>query len=323
MLEYALIILFIVCQAFFSGSETGFYSFNRVRLRFRQHLSWPGAAALSRLSARPRLAITTMLIGTNVCVFLSTVLCAGKIHELGTTGHADLYSSVIMPPILLIFAEVTPKSLFQRRADTLMYRTAGLLNVFEVLFWPVLLVQRGIVAVARAVSRRPVAGDEGVFTRDKLRFLLKEGAALGLLSQYQEGMANNLMRLRSLSVCEAMVPLDDVVMAPQEAGLDELRAVLRDHRFSRIPLYEGSRDNITGVVNVIDLLCASAGGAATDVLHRGPLYLDAQVSVAEALYALKKAGQQMAVVMAAEGQAMGIVTVKDLVEEIVGELHAW
>ena len=323
MLDYVLIVVFMGLHAFFSGTETGFYCLNRVRLRFRERLDWAGAAALAKLNANPRLAITTMLIGTNVTVYMTTVLFANKLRDMGAGYYTDLYGSLMLPPILLIFAEITPKSLFQRRADSLMYRTAGMLRIFEVVFSPVLLTVKGIVAVVGRMAGRPISNVGGVFTREKLHFLLSEGAALGLLSEYQHGMTSNLLRLRSVSLQNVMVPLDKVTMVSHDVSLEALKDALRQHRFSRVPVYEGARDNMVSIINVIDLISAEGPVFVAEDLGRAPVCLDAHMCVADGLYALQKARQQIAVVKGPQGNAIGIITVKDMVEEVVGELYAW
>ena len=323
MIEYAIFVLLIALEGLFSGSETGFYCLNRLRLRFRLTHGWRGAAQVQRLNHRPQLAISTMLIGTNISVYLATVLCAQKLREFGVVERTDFYSSLIMPPLLLIFAEIIPKTLFQRHADSLMYRTAWVLNVFKALFFPLLVVLRGMLALLRlAAGRRSFqAGD--VVTAEKLRFFMSEGTALGVLSEYQQAMADNILRVKSLGVRTAMVPLEQVVMVGEDASLQELKQTLRDHRFSRLPVYGGERESITGAVNVIDVLSAGEGVGSVQALTRDVMRLDATVSVAEALYALQRARGQMAVIVGEGGEAEGIVTVKDLVEEIVGELRAW
>ncbi len=323
MLDYVLIVLLMASESFFSGSETGFYCTNRLRLRFRLASGWPGAAALHKLSSDPKLAISTMLIGTNISVFLTTVLCARRLVELGFAQQADLYSSLLVPPVLLVFAEIIPKSVFQRRADTLMYKTAPLMNVFRVLFWPLLVVLGAVRRLVRAVSGRPGGEDALVVTAERFRFFLSEGAAVGILSPYQQAMADNILRVKSIGVRAAMVLIEDAVMIRQDAPLEELKALLREHRFSRIPLYSESRTNVTGVINVIDLLCAQERPHSLTELCRKPHYIESTVSVAEAFYSLQKARHQLAVVTGPDGAAVGILTVKDLVEEIVGELKDW
>lgn len=322
MVNYLLMALFIVLSAFFSGSEMGVYCVNRVRLRWRQEHGWPGADRLRRLISRPRVAINTILVGNNIANYLATVLCATQLAAIGLAGGADLYSSLIMPPVLLVFAEIMPKSLYQRRADTLMYRTAPLLLCAKVLFYPVLVLLQGVWKAVRTLLGVGRGHPEEQFTDEKFRFYLSEGAALGVLSDYQRAMAENILRVKSLGLEAALVPLQEVVMLPRGASYGEVKDVLGRHRFSRIPVYEGSRENVVGLVNVLDVLSAE-GRPDASRLSRRIIRLDRDVSVGEALFALQKARQQMAVVTGEGGEASGIVTVKDLVEEIVGELRAW
>jgi CBS domain containing-hemolysin-like protein len=322
MTDYLLIALFVMLEGFFSGSETGFYSLNKIRLRFRAENEWPGAALLKRLSASPQVAISSMLVGTNLTVYASTTLCARNLRSHGVDG-ADFYSSLIMPPVLLICAEIIPKFLFQRRADTLMYRTAPILKFCQILFYPLLLVLRGVWwSVRRMLHRPPVSGAE-MFTPEKFHFVLRESTNLGVLSPYQRKMAGNVFRVKSMDLEVAMVPLEKVVMVDADAGRDQLRQVLEQHRYNRLPVYSESHDNIIGVINVIDLLARKTPWSEVRELSRELLRIDLEISVAEALYSLQREKQQMALVADEEGTPAGIVTVKDLVEEIVGELHAW
>ncbi|MBS3763074.1 MAG: HlyC/CorC family transporter [Planctomycetes bacterium] len=321
MTEVLLIALFVFLSAFFSGSETGFYCLNRIRLRFRKIHGWKGAASLHKLIRRPQVAISAILIGNNITIYGATVVCGSLLNESGVTHRADLYSSLIMPPILLIFAEIIPKSLYQRRADTLMYKAASLLRFCEFVFYPLIAVLRSTLRIVRkALGEKRERTDQ--FTPDKLRFFLSEGASLGVLSPYQHRMAENVLRVKSLELSAAMVPLDEVAMIPESSTFEKLQKIMREHRFSRFPVYAEKRSNVTGIINVIDVLCADEDQADMQSLSRPPVYLNEKLSVGEALYILQRAHQQMAIVKS-EGEVIGAVTVKDLVEEIVGELAAW
>ncbi|MFP4028240.1 MAG: hemolysin family protein [Candidatus Brocadiia bacterium] len=321
MVDCLLIALFVMLEAFFSGSETGFYSLNRTRLRFRAEHGWMGAVSLRKLSRKPQLAISTMLIGTNITIYCATALCGSLLNKIGLAYRTDLYSSLIMPPILLIFAEIIPKSLYQRRADTLMYRTAPILRFCEIIFSPLIFLLQGLLRVMRKIIGGKTENAD-VFTPEKLRFFLSEGAALGVLSPYQHRMAENVLRVKSLELSAAMVPLDEVAMIPESSTFEKLQKIMREHRFSRFPVYAEKRSNVTGIINVIDVLCADEDRADMQSLSRPPVYLDEKLSVGEALYVLQRAHQQMAIVKS-ECEVVGAVTVKDLVEEIVGELAAW
>ncbi len=323
MLEYLLLCLCIGLESFFSGSETGLYCVNRMRLRFRLERRWPGAAALQKLTSDPQLAISTMLIGTNLSVYLASVLCSRRLGAFEALApRADLYTSLILPPVLLVFAEIVPKSIFQRGADTLMYKAALPLSAARTAFYPVLFVMKGLGALIRRLALRLGAEEAGELTVEKFRFFLSEGAALGVVTPHQQAMAENIFHLRSLGVARAMVPLENVVMVPETVGPDGLLNVLRDHRFSRLPVYSGERADIAGIVNIIDVLAGRGAALVPSDIMRPPLFLGARLSVMDALYALQKAHRQMAVVTDGEA-AVGIVTVKDLVERIVGELAEW
>lgn len=322
MVEYFLIAFFVMLEGFFSGSETGFYSLNRIRLHFRRKTRWPGAGILSYIVSRPQMAISSMLIGTNISVYTGTVLCASKLRGYGINA-ADFYSSLIMPPVLLVFAEIMPKFLFQRRADTLMYRLAPVHRFFYFLFYPLLLILRAVLRILdRILGRDPRQGGE-MFSAEKFRYAIDESAALGVLSRYQQKMANNILKVKLRGLQNIMIPMENVTTVEATATRAELEKVFKEHRFSRFPVRVGADGDLVGIVNVIDLVGYDKPDVRAKDLGRGLVRLNERMSVAEALYNLQRAGQQMAVIDGEEGGVVGIVTVKDLVEEIVGELHAW
>ncbi len=322
MPEYLLLAAAILAAAFYSGSETGIYCVNRLRVWLRARQGMAPARALQRLVSQPRLAVSTMLVGTNIGIYVATAVCTEKLRHTGLAAQADLYSSLIMPPVLLIFAEVLPKSLFQHHAEGLMYRVVWPLRLSEWLFYPLSLLLRAVSTLAQLLLGRHATAHRPVVTSETVRFYINQGAAHGVLSAYQRRMAENIMRLRSVELNVALTPLDEVVMVPAEASAEALRELLAAHRYSRVPVFEERRDNIVGVVNVMDLATAEPGAgpreAARDVLR-----VPRDASVAEALTMLRRAKQQFAVVTGEQGAAVGVVTVKDLVEEIVGELEAW
>jgi putative hemolysin len=322
MLDLILIIIFIGLSAFFSGSEIGFYRTSRIRLRLRSEHGWAGARILKDLTRSPRITISSILVGNNITHYVVVALSTRQLRHLGLEG-ADLWSTIILSPVLLVFAEILPKLIFERRADALMYRAAPVLKACEYLFYPVLAVLRVLLAGLCWLTRRGTETGRDAFTPERFRFLLHKSSARGVISSYQREMMDNIMRLRSLGVTESLVPLDEVVMVPATADVAELRRVLREHRFSRIPIYHADRDEIAGIVNVIDILADGEDGDDVRELSRTPLRISSELSVVGALYALQRAGQQMAVIRDPDGNPLGIVTVKDLVERIVGELEAW
>jgi len=322
VLEYLLLVAAVLTAAFYSGSETGFYCMNRLRLWVRAEQGVAAARALQRLVTRPRDAISTMLVGTNIGVYVATVLCTGKLSETVLGARADLYSSLIMPPILLIFAEIIPKSLFQHHADALMYGSVWPLRVSEVVFYPLASLLRRVSALPQLLLGQRGAPQQPAVTQETFRFYLSQGAAHGVLSSYQRRMAENILHLKSVQVATASTPLERAVMVPQDASWSEVRDVLKAHRYSRLPVYGDGRENIVGVINVIDMAGADEVSSPRELV-RDVLSLRHDTSVADALNLFRDAKQQLGVVCDDAGRAIGLVTVKDLVEEIVGELEAW
>ncbi|MHC4591256.1 MAG: CNNM domain-containing protein [Planctomycetota bacterium] len=323
MHDYAIIAAAIVLAAFYSGSETGSYCVNRLRLRLRAERGGAAARSLLRFVGNPQLAISSMLTGTNVGLYVATVLATAKLAETSWAAPAELYSSIIMPPILLIVAEVIPKSFFQHHADTLMYRAVWPLRVSEALFYPVSALLRWIGRLPQLLLGKQGAPRRPVFTADSFRFYLSEGAANGVLSTFQRAMAENILRLKSMPVAAVMTPLDEAVMVAEGASCAELHDLLRAHRYSRIPVYRDSRERVVGVINTLDVPSVAEEPVPLGELLRGAMSLDSGTTVADALWQLRQARQQFAVVVDEGGRAVGIATVKDLVEEIVGELAAW
>ncbi|MCD6415347.1 MAG: DUF21 domain-containing protein [Planctomycetes bacterium] len=324
MLEFVLLAAVVFLAAFYSGCETGLYSLNRLRLLAAAERGRPAERALESLLERPRLTLSAMLLGTNISVYAATILCTRQVlRHTALAARADLYSSLIMPPVLLIFAEIIPKCLFQRHADRLMRAVVYPLKLSIVALYPFAQALRWVSAVPyRLIGKRAGAAPPPL-THDVFRFYLGKGAEAGALSAYQRRMAENILRLQSVSVESALVPLEKVVMIPEGASWQELTEKFREHRYSRLPVWRDEPENIVGLVNVIDVACAEAPGAPRSLMREVSVTFRSDTSVADALSRLRQAQQQFAVVVGGDGRAIGILTAKDLVEEIVGELAAW
>ena len=323
MLEWALIAAGVLFAAFHSGSETGTYCVNRLRLRLRAEQGQAAARALLDFTRRPRLAISTILIGTNVGVYVATVLCAQKLNELLAGMHAELYSGLLMPPVLLILADIIPKSLFQHHADALMYRVIWPLRASQKLFYAPAVLLRWLGGLPQMLLGKGTAPAARSFSRGAFRFYLSQGAAHGVLSSFQRAVADNVLRLKSLDVGQAMTPLPEVVMIPEDASGDQVLEAFAAHRYSRILVHRGSRDCVVGVLHVMDVALADGPLPPAGELAREVLSVRRGASVADVLWTLRRARGQLAVVTDHEGRAVGIATVKDLLEEIVGELEGW
>jgi len=315
------ILACVVLEGFFSGSETGIYVVNRIRLQVRAENREPAAVRLQRLLRDPRGLITTTLVGTNLAVFgssaLVTRLIAGQEIE-----NPEVVSTLILSPLLFVFAEVVPKNLFRRHADVFSYRFSGLLHLSAVVFKPVVVMLKGVTSVwDLLLGKRQEEGDP-LRSRRRLLSLLMTGAEEGVLTQYQHDMAGNVLRAASLPIERAMVPVHEVVAVDDPVRPEQVLHVLSTEGHSRYPV-RAADGSMRDVLDATDYLMAyrSGGDAAAGI--RPMVRMPVGTPVPIALERLQGERPPVALVVGATDQPLGIITIKDLVEEIVGELGDW
>ena len=312
----------ILLAGYYAGTETGFYRLNRVRLRFRLKEGSESAKHLDEMVAKPDEFIITTLVGNNLCVFLATLVCT-QLYELG--GHYEdasrLATLTLVGPIF-IFGEVLQKEVFRRAADTLMYRATKMLKLSMKVLSPVVVLLKQVQRFWGIFMRGPGAGRELQVGRHRLYHFFSESADEGTLSDYQKTMAANIMRLENLRIEKVMIPFGDAASIRLSQTLDEFREIVRKSPYTRFPV-SSPHGRLLGIVNVFEVLSHSAGPFQIAQYLREPTELDRETSVIKALNRLKHSGQPMGFVTEDHEKVVGIVTVKDLVEEIVGELGEW
>jgi len=315
------ILLCIMLAALFSGSETAFYGFSRLGLRLRCGREEPSARMLAAFAAHSRPAISTMLVGTNLGVYLATALCTHRLYA-SYAGSAQFYAGLLLPPILFVLADMLPKTVAHGHPDAVMYRTVWLLWPARILFQPVTLLLRGASALPHLVFGHGGSSRPAALTRESLQRCLRQGSDEGVLSRFQRNVAMNIMHLRTVCVQDVMTPLADVAGLAQDASADAVREALRKHAHSRLLVFGDEPDAIVGIVHVMDVAAGGAAAGAAELVR--PVDCVApDLSVPDALRGLRDARQSLCVVVGDDGRALGIVTIKDLVEEVVGELDVW
>lgn len=322
-----LIILFLLLSGFFSGAETGAYRVNPIRLQLQSNRGHPGAVRLSGLLADRQGILTMTLLGTNLANYLTTVFTAMLLAHLvaGLTGRElELYTTVILTPIVFVFGEVVPKNWFRQDADRLMtgsslmllgcdraFRWCGALPMLEWLTRHMLAWWHGSADWAEAIH-----------PRRKMISLLKESAAEGVLTAEQSKLVDGVLSLSTVSVGTVMIPRSRVVALPSHATRQDVLTLIRGQKYSRYPIVGTSPGQFAGVVNVYEFLADPQAEVIDDYVTE-LLTLNPQSTVSAALYTMRETHHTFGVVVDRWGNCIGIVTAKDLVEEIVGDLAAW
>jgi len=307
-----------------SGLETGIYSLNPVRLHVLEHSGSKRAQLLARHLAAPSALIASMLILHNAGVKLATHAAAVLLH----TRHLShwqvvFFDALIMMPLLFIFSETVPKNLFAVYADRLIYPFARLV-VFVV--W--VCRYSGLTLLLAGTSQlfMRLLGARGVthsfHPRHRVQALVREGVGHGLLDDEQLALAERTMALGGQRIEPHMIPWKQVIFLRETDGADVLWKLANEMSYTRYPVVVAD-GKVTGVLNIIEPLMHDRQNCPPITQMMEPVrLLDVATPLRQALSILRMNAVPMAVVTV-EGQPAGIVTLKDLIEPITGELAAW
>ncbi len=268
---------------------------------------------------------TPILLTQNVMNYLLTVATVSLIAEATGMGgsDADVYAAIILSPITFVFGDVVPKNWFHSQANRLMYPAAPLIKACVVLFR-----YTGILWVLESLTRAlaVLTGQDDADTwrgaRGEVIGLLRETAATGTLTEEQTRMIERVMNLSNVRLGSIMIPRNRVITLPANADRRIFEQIVRKHNYSRLPILAADRRDVIGIVNIYDVLADQTGGPIADWI-RPPVTIAARDSTTAALLKLRQARQAMGIVVDPRRGFVGIVTLKDLVEEIFGELGEW
>jgi putative hemolysin len=320
------VVVALALSAFFSGTETGIYCLNRVRLNVRASQNNAQARRLTSLVERPQDLVITALLGTNVADYLATVFVTALLLYFAVSERfAEIYATAIVTPLILVFGGVIPKDWFQRESDRLMYPLALPLTwCRRVARWTGLVSVLGMVThyLIRRIDPRRVGAEEELLPRAQLRRLLREAAASGGLSPFQRDTLERVMNISRVRLANVMVPRQRAVIVPIDIPRADLLRIARMAHFSRLPVYREDPRRIIGIVNVYHVLTDAQERPIADYVQAAT-FLHADESVPAALLKMQQARQVMAIVIDSDAKCLGLFTMKDLVEEIVGELAVW
>jgi len=319
--EILLIVIFLVLKGFFSGSEIAMVNSDKLKLKHQAKMGNRGAKLVLKLFKTPDVILGTTLVGTNVAtVIISTLGALIFIDLFGASG--DLISVLVMTPVLLILGEVVPKSVFQQKADTLVTSLIYVLRFFSYLFYPLIFV---FSRVARFGTRIAGGGDtpQNMFiTREEIRSLLDISESASDPSTIDRKRIRRIIRFADTTVGEAMIPLADVVGFNEARDMEEAIRIVLKHGYNRLPVYQRNITNVKGILTLStwDLMNPDLPNRSISDYVSETLYLSPKQTIDRALPKLQARDDHMAVVVDEFGSAVGILTMEDVFEEVVGEI---
>ncbi len=317
-----IIVTCLVFEAFYSGSEIALISVNRFKLKHKAESGSTGAQLAENLLTQPEKIFSTTSVGTNLAVVTATAICTSLLMGLyGEKG--DLYSTLIMAPIILLFGEIIPKAIFQEGADTLSPIVARPLKWSMNLFYPAVALMAWIAkSVLKGLSVEQ-SGKEAFVTRDELQHWLKAGSKESQLDEEERKMIHNIFQFGEMPVEKCMVPLINTVAVRENTTVSQTLKVLEESQYthSRIPVFQDRIFNITGVLNTFDFLDCKETAQSIKSFIRPAYFIPKTKRIDDLLKELQQLGMHMAIVLDEYGGAIGLVTIEDLLEEIVGEIE--
>ncbi len=316
-LLYAIAIaLLIVCSSFFSMSETAFTSASVIKLKkMSQDGNQKAAKAVKILEDYDKF-LTTVLIGNNLVNIAGTSLATLVFSILLGAETGAMASTVAMTVLVLIFGEIIPKSIAKQRPEKVCMRICGVIRALEVVLSPISWFFRKMTA---AISK---GGDETTLTEDELEVMIDEIEDEGVLEKRESELIKSAIRFDDIQVSEVYIPRMDVVAASVDISPEELGDLFVRTGFSRIPAYDKTIDNIIGVIYAKEFYAKEFKGEMPPVrdIVRPIKTVPETASIANLLSDFQKSKIHMAVVLDSYGGTMGIVTMEDLLEELVGEI---
>jgi len=329
------IILFFFAAALsgiFSGAETGIYQLSRLRLRMGVEEKRFRYVLLNRIMRDSHALLISILIGTNLAHYLATSSITMLFLGKGVSEHgAEMLATLVATPILFVFCELIPKNIFLYRPDTLTGAVAPVLYVFHkaLTLCGAIGLLKGISALFAKAAAAGRLREPGIVQAQSsyIKAILEETHEEGVLSPVQARIAGRLDAISRTNIRAVMTPMSRVEMVEVNSGRAELMGKLKRCAYTRLPVYERSEENIIGFINIYEVLSNEEAFSDLRRFVQPIRRLEASTVIVEAIARMQSGGDKIMLVTrsgALHGRRpIGIVTMKDLVEELLGELTEW
>lgn len=319
--QFIILIILLMLSAFFSSNETALTTVNKIRLRaLADDGNKRAAMVLDITENHTSKMLSAILIGNNIVNISASSLSATLAYAFG--GYMVSIATAVLTVAILVFGEITPKNYATINAEKISLRYIRVIKFFMVIMTPVIFIinlfSRAIMLLLRV---DPAASKRGM-TEEELRTIVDVSHERGVIESDEKEMINNVFDLGDANAKDIMVPRVHVTFADVNSTYSELIDIFREDKFTRLPVYEDSQDNIVGIINMKDLLlCARDDSFNIRDIMRKPHFTYEYKSISELLVEMRESTFNIAIVLDEYGEMAGLITLEDILEEIVGEIH--
>lgn len=315
------IILMLIClilSAYFSGTETAFSTFNRLKMKNMAENGNKRAALVLKMSENYDRLLSTILVGNNlVNILLTTVATIFFAKLIIEESAATAISTIVTTAVVLVFGEITPKSLAKQYADAFAMASAPILRLITWILLPINWIFAGWKWLLSLVFKTK---DEQTVTEEEVLTIVDEAEEVGALGEQESDLIRSVIAFNDREAVDILIPRVDVTAVPVDATSEELAQVFLETGYSRLPVYEETMDHVVGVVYHKDYFKHAAEQPTPTDLMKPAVYIPPTMKIRLLLNKLQEEQSHIAFVADEYGGILGIVTMEDVLEELVGEI---
>lgn len=321
IVQIIFLLILLALSAFFSSAETALTTVSKIRMRTLSESGNKKADRVLRITENSGKMLSAILIGNNIVnLSASSLATTLAIDYFGSAGAG--IATGILTFLILIFGEVTPKTMATLRADKLSLKYSGFIFFLMKILTPIIFIINKLSLGVLFLLGIRADSDPAAVTEEEIRTIVDVGQESGAIENSERDMIHNLFDFGDSEAKEVMVPRIDMTFVQADATYEEVLAIFREDKFTRLPVYEESTDQVIGIINMKDcLLLDSAEEFSIRNMLREPYFTFEHKNTADLFIEMRKSSISLAIVLDEYGDTAGLITLEDLLEEIVGEIR--
>ncbi|MCT4621206.1 MAG: hemolysin family protein [Marinisporobacter sp.] len=322
-IKLIILMVLLFLSGLFSSAETALTSMNIIKIKQLQNKEKKDAEVLERLMHKTPKILATILIGNNIVNIAATAIATELTFKLISGKNATVFTTVVMTTLILIFGEITPKTYSSHYPEKVAMKLGKPLEILSVVLYPVLKILTTITNFIIKLFGGDIKGTKTLVSEEEIKTLVDVGEEAGIIERDEREMINSIFEIGDIEVTEVMIPRIDMIYLEEESTLEETLSVVMKYGYSRIPVIKDTIDNVVGILYAKDLLIYSKKNSSNfDILKliRGAYYVPESKKVSDLLKEMQKEKVHIAIILDEYGGTLGLVTIEDILEEIVGDI---
>lgn len=320
ILQLVILVLLLSASAFFSSAETALMTSNKLRIRNLAENGDKRAEKVLEITANTDKMLSAILIGNNIVNLSASALSTTLTLKLFGSSLVGVATGVLTF-LILVFGEITPKNVASKNAEDMALKYIGIISLLVIVLTPVIYVVNKVAGIVISLFIKN-NDDNNMVTEDELRAMVEVSHEDGVIEKEEKKMIVNVVDFGDTVAGDIMLPRVDMVMVSVESSYGEILKIFREERYTRIPVYEESPDNVIGILNVKDFLLIEDKENFSVKEHlREPLYTYEYKKTSSLMVDMRKTGANIVIVLDEYGTTVGLITLEDMLEEIVGEIR--